>query len=77
MGYKLFLCDICDGLEIKTLGTLSSNSSGQLDVLWHDGDTLGMDGTQVGVFKKTNQVGFTGFLQNKQQYINSDKYSNH
>ena len=32
------------------------DTTGQLDVLGHDCDTLGMDGTQVGVFKETNQV---------------------
>ena len=45
------------------LSTFSSDTSGQLDVLGHDGDTLGMDGAQVSVFKESNQVGFAGFLQ--------------
>ena len=31
------------------LGTLSSDAPGQLNVLWHDGHTLGMNCTQVGV----------------------------
>ena len=47
----------------RNLSTLSSDSSCQLDVLWHNGDPLGMDGTQVGVFEKTNQVSFRGFLK--------------
>jgi histone H3 len=34
-----------------------------LDVLGLDSDTLGVDGSQVGVFKQTNQVSFRGFLQ--------------
>ncbi len=29
--------------------------AGKLDVLGHDGDTLGMNGTQVGVLKEINQ----------------------
>ena len=45
------------------LGTFTTDTSGQLDVLGHDGDTLGMDRAQVGVLKKTNQVGLAGFLQ--------------
>jgi len=45
------------------LGPLSSDSSCQLDVLWHDSDTLGVDGAQVGVFKQADEVGFTGLLQ--------------
>merc|ERR1719352_357761 len=35
----------------------------QLDVLGHDGDPLGMDGTEVGVLKETNQVSLTGLLE--------------
>jgi len=45
------------------LSSLSSDSPGQLDVLWHDGDTLGVDGTQVGVLKQTNQVGLASLLE--------------
>ena len=37
--------------------------AGQLDVLGSDGDTLGVDGTLVGVFEQTNQVGLTDFLE--------------
>ena len=33
------------------LGTFTTDTSGQLDILGHDGDTLGMDGAQVGIFK--------------------------
>ena len=35
-----------------TLHSLSSDSSSQLDVPGHDGDSLCMDGAQVGVFKQ-------------------------
>ncbi len=48
---------------ILCLCTLSTDAASQLDVLGHDGDTLGVDGAQVSVFKQTNQVGFAGFLQ--------------
>ena len=34
-----------------------------MDVLGHDGDTLGMDGTQVGVLKQTNKVSLTSLLE--------------
>ena len=34
-----------------------------MDVLGHDGDTLGVDGAQVGVLKQSNEVGFAGFLE--------------
>ena len=56
-----------DAFESKAmpmvLGTLSTDPSGKLDVLGHDGDPLGMDGAQVGVLEKTNQVGLAGLLQ--------------
>jgi len=45
------------------LGTLSTDSPGKLDVLWHDGHPLGMDGAQVGVLEKTNQVCLARLLQ--------------
>ena len=34
-----------------------------MNVLGHDGDTLGVDGTQVGVLEKANKVSFGGFLK--------------
>ena len=47
----------------NNLSTLSSDSASKLDVLGHDGDTLGMDGAQVGVLKETNQVSLRGLLE--------------
>ena len=43
--------------------SFATDSSCQLDVLWHDGDSLGVDGAEVGVFKDSDQVSFTGFLE--------------
>jgi hypothetical protein len=43
-------------LKVNDLGTLSLDAVYKLDVLGHDGDMLGMDGTQVGVYKETSQV---------------------
>ena len=45
-----------------SLGPLASDPPGQLDVLGHDGDTLGVDGAQVGVLEQPDQVGLTGLL---------------
>ncbi|KAH9406477.1 hypothetical protein TYRP_013457 [Tyrophagus putrescentiae] len=45
------------------LGALTTDAAGQLDVLGHDGDTLGVDGAQVGVLEEANQVGLAGLLQ--------------
>ena len=45
------------------LCSFSSDSTGQLNVLGHDGDTLGVDGAQVGVFKQTNKVSLASLLK--------------
>jgi len=45
------------------LGPLATDAAGKLDVLWHDGHTFGMDGTQVGVLEQTNKVSLRGLLQ--------------
>jgi len=72
VGYYLF-DDVCCGLEkgrlvwgkLSSMGlsTLATDPPGQLDVLGHDGDPLGVDGAQVGVLKETNQVGLAGLLE--------------
>ena len=47
----------------RYLGALSTDPPGELDVLWHDGDTLGVDGAQVGVLEESNEVGLGGLLE--------------
>ena len=47
----------------KSLGPLATDSAGQLDVLGHDGDSLGVDGAEVGVLEESHQVGLAGLLQ--------------
>ncbi|TRY78828.1 hypothetical protein TCAL_12416, partial [Tigriopus californicus] len=46
-----------------SLGTLTTDAAGELDVLGHDGDAFGVDSAQVGVLKETHQVGLGGLLQ--------------
>ena len=46
-------------------GSLSSDSSGELHILWHDGNSLGVDSAEVGVFEKSDHVSFSGFLEGK------------
>ena len=36
-----------------------------MDVLWHDGDSLGVDGAQVSILEKTNKVGLSSLLKGK------------
>ena len=45
------------------LGALATDSAGQLDVLGHDGDTLGVDGAKVGVLEETNEVSLRSLLK--------------
>ena len=45
------------------LSSLSADTASKLDVLGHDGDTLGVDGAQVGVLEQTDQVSLAGLLQ--------------
>ena len=46
-----------------TLPMLSPDSSCQQDVLWHDGDSPGMDGTQVSIVKQPDKVRLCRFLE--------------
>jgi len=47
----------------ERLGTLASDAPGQLDVLRHDGDSLGVDGAEIGVLEEADQVGLASLLQ--------------
>ena len=44
---------------------IATNAARENHVLWHDRDPLGMDGAQVRVFKESDEVGFTRFLQSQ------------
>ncbi len=48
-----------------SLGTLATDAAGQLDVLGHDGHTLGVDCSQVGVLKQAHQVCLGSLLQSQ------------
>lgn len=48
------------------LGAFAPNSSRQLHVLRHDGDPLGVNGAEVGVFEQGGQVGLCGFLESEE-----------
>jgi len=50
-------------LHHDSLSTFTTDSSGKLYVLRHDGHTLGVNSAQVGVFKQTHQVGLACFLR--------------
>ena len=48
---------------VKNLSTFSTDSSGQLDILGHDGHSLGVDGAQVGVLEQADEVSLGRLLQ--------------
>ena len=50
-------------MKLLNLSTFTTDSAGQLDILWHDGYSLGVDGAQVGVLEETNQVSLAGLLE--------------
>ena len=58
------MCHVCGDLKIK-VATLSGSpeSSNELDVTWHESHSPSVDGTQVGIGEKMNNVGLAGLLQ--------------
>ena len=54
---------VCKYQKYKSLRTFTANTACELDVLWHDGDTLGVDCAQVGVLEKADQVSLAGLLE--------------
>ena len=47
------------------LRTFAADTTRKLGILGHDGDTLGVNGTQVGIFKETDKVGLGSFLESQ------------
>ena len=43
----------------------TTDAAGELHVLGHDGNSLGVDGAKVGVFEETDHVGLSGLLEGK------------
>ena len=50
-------------VSLGRLSTLATDAASKLDVLGHDGDTLGVDGAEVGVLEEANEVGLRGLLE--------------
>lgn len=45
------------------LSAFASDATSELNVLWHDGDALRVNGAQVGVFEQADQISFAGLLE--------------
>ncbi|KAJ6387834.1 hypothetical protein OIU77_026408 [Salix suchowensis] len=54
-----------DIADPTSLSPLPSDPAGQLDILGHNGDPLGMNGTQVCVLKQPNKVCFRCLLKGR------------
>ena len=52
-------------MSFRRLCTLTTDTTCELNVLGHNGHTLGVNGAQVGVFKETDQVSLRCFLKNE------------
>lgn len=50
---------------MKSSEPVTADSLGELKVSGHDGDSLGMDGTEVGVFEEGDEVGLSSFLKSQ------------
>ena len=48
---------------MRSLTTLTTEAAGKLDVLALDGDTLGVDGAEVGVLEEGDEVSLNGLLE--------------
>ena len=53
------------------LSAFAADSAGELDILGHDGDALGVNRAQVGVFEQTHQIRLRRFLWPEKKPINS------
>jgi len=47
----------------RRLQALATDAAGELDVLGHNGDALGVDGAKVGVLEEANEVRLRGLLE--------------
>jgi histone H3 len=52
-------------MTTENLRSLATDATGKLNILGHDGDTLGMDSAKIGVLKKANKVSLSGLLKGK------------
>ena len=50
-------------IKSECSGALTTDSAGELHILGHDGDSLGVDGAKVGVLEEANHVSLRGLLE--------------
>lgn len=49
----------------ESLGSLAADASCQLNILRHDGNSLGMDSAQIGVLEQSDEVSLGGLLKSE------------
>ena len=49
--------------RIQSCGTFTTETTSELEILGLNGDALGVDGSQVGIFEEGDEVGLCGFLE--------------
>jgi hypothetical protein len=54
-----------NGDHSANLSPLTTNTSGELDILSHDGHTLSVDGCEVGILEQSNQVSLGSLLESE------------
>ena len=47
------------------LSTFTTDTTSELNILGHDGNPFGVNGAKVGIFEKTDEIGFCCFLEGK------------
>ena len=52
-------------IKSALLRAFTTDTTCKLNILGHDGDALGVNGTQVGIFEQPYKVGLGSFLQGK------------
>ena len=50
---------------LGSLSAFTTDAAGELDILGHDGHTLGVDGSQVGILEETDKVSLSGLLESE------------
>ena len=50
----------------RHLCTLTTDTTSKLDITGHDGDTLGVDGAEVGILKEGDEVSLRSLLEGKE-----------
>ena len=67
IGYLIEYLATRLGLQVSVVQvSLTSDSSGQVQVLLHDCGSVGVDGAKVGVLEDTYKVCFGGFLEGEE-----------